>query len=190
MKAAIALLADYATQNAARRLVFQMSQAAEFEFIGSLLPSHVSLKQSFVFEHMPRLEAWFDSFAARTIPFDVTLNSVYYTAWEGYGILGFEVVETPVLRNLHVQINRELLGVVANPSAAFDGDEYRFHLTVELGPIAQTNPFKAFYDNLTDKIVNLTFRACHLALFFYADRPIRSGSFILYRVMPLGHLEL
>jgi hypothetical protein len=144
---------------------------------------------------MSRLEAWFDSFAARTTPFDVTLNSVYYSTftippWEGYGILGFEVVETPVLRNLHAQINRELVGVVANPSAAHDGDEYRFHLTVELGPIGQTNQFKAFYDNLTDKTVNLTFRAYHLALFIYADGPIRSGSFILYRVMPLGHLEL
>ncbi len=189
MKAAIALLADYSTQNLARRMVFEMSQAAELEFLGSLLPSHVSLKQPFVFEDMPRLEAWFDSLAARITPLDVTLNSVYYSTWEGYGILGLEVVETPVLRNLHDQINRELVGVVANPSAPHDGHEYRFHLTVELGPIGQANPFKAFYDSLTDKTVNLTFRACHLALFIYSDRPIRSGSFILYRVMPLGHVE-
>ena len=190
MKAAMALLADYATQNIARRLVFKMSQAAEFEFFGSLLPSHVSLKQPFVFEDMPRLEAWFDSFAARTTPFDVTLNSVYYSTWEGYGILGFEVVETPVLRNLHKQINRELVEVVANASAPHDGDEYRFHMTVELGPIRQANPFKAFYDSLADKTVNLTFHARNLALFIYADRPIQSGSFILYRVMPFAHLEL
>jgi hypothetical protein len=109
MKAAIALLTDYATQNFARRMVFEMSQAAELDFLGSLLPSHVSLKQPFVFEDMPRLEAWFDSLAARTTPLDVTLNSVYYSAWEEYGILGLEVVETPALRNLHTQVNRELI---------------------------------------------------------------------------------
>jgi hypothetical protein len=157
MKAAIALLADFSTQNFARRMVFELSRRADLEFFGALLPAHVSLKKPFVFEAMPRLEAWFDSFAARTAPFDVSLASVYYSAWEGYGILGLEVVETPILRALHTQINRELPGIVENPSAPPDGDEYRFHLTIELGPTAQGEPFKAFYDQLTDKTVNLTF---------------------------------
>jgi 2'-5' RNA ligase len=186
MKAAIALLADFPTQNFARRMVFEMSQTAEMEFFGSLLPAHVSLKQPFVFEGMPRLEAWFDSFAARIAPFDISLDSVYYSEWEKTAIVGLHVVETPTLRNLHNQINRELAEVVANPSAPHDGDEYRFHLTVELGPIGESNPFKTFYDGLADKTLNLTFHTSHLALFFYADRPIESGSFITYRVAPLG----
>jgi hypothetical protein len=99
MKAAIAILADYPIQNLTRRMVFEMSQLGELEFFGSQLPAHVSLKQPFTFENMDQLEAWFDSLAARTDPFEITLDSVYYTEWNAYAIVGFDVVETPNLRN-------------------------------------------------------------------------------------------
>ena len=188
MKAAIALLADFSTQNIARHMVFEICQSAKMEFFGSLLPSHVSLKQPFTFEDMDKLEAWFDSLSARTAPFDVHLDSVYYSALDEYGIVGLHVVETPILRSLHNQINHELPSIVENPSAAHDGDEYRFHLTVELGKTTLGNPYKTFFDGLTDKKVDLVFRAQHMAMFIYADRPIQSGSFILYRVMPLGEV--
>jgi 2'-5' RNA ligase len=188
MKAAIALLADSKIQNIARRMAFEISQQAEIEFFGSLLPSHVSLKQPFTFERLDRLEAWFDSLALRTSPFDVTLKDLYYAEWENYAIIGFNVVETHRLRELHNQINRELAAIIIDPSAPHDGEEYRFHLTVETGKFGKTNPYKAFYENLEQKEIRLSFRAAHLALFFYADRPIQPGSFILYRVKPLKHI--
>ena len=186
MKAAIALLADFKVQNVARRMVFEMSQRTPIEFFGSLLPAHVSLKQPFTFEDMDRLEAWFDSFAAQTAPFDIELSSLYYGEWDQVGIIGFQVMETPMLRALHNQINRELAQVVEDASAPHDGDEYRFHLTVELGKIDITNPFRTFFETIPDHNVQRTFRATHLAMFYYADRPIAPGSFIIYRVMPLG----
>jgi len=55
-----------------------------------------------------------------------------------------------------------------------------------MGKIGAANLYKTFYDGLPDKRVELTFQATHLTMFFYADRPIQTGSFILYRVMPLG----
>ena len=186
MKAAIALLADFQIQNVARRMVFEMSQKTDIEFFGSLLPSHVSVKQPFTFENMGQLESWFDSLAARMSPLDIELDSAYYEEWDDYGIIGFSVRETSLLRALHNQINTELASVVKNPSAAHDGDDYRFHLTVELGKIGPINPYKILFDGLPEKTVHLSFRAKHLALFYYADKPIRSGSFILYRVMPVG----
>jgi len=186
MKAAIALLADFAAQNMARKIVYQLYQQSGIEFFGSILPAHISLKQPFPFESMDKLEAWFDALAARTAPFDIQLDSVYHSAWEGYGILGFQVVETPMLRELHNQINRELPGVVENPAAPHDGDEYRFHLTIELGKIGPDDPYRAWYDSLPEKAVQLTFRAQQMALFIYADRPIQSGSFIVYRVKSLS----
>jgi len=186
MKAALAVLADYQVQNLARRMVFELSQNYEMEFFGSLLPSHVSLKQPFAFESMDRLEAWFDSLATRTAPFEVELDAIYYAEWDQVGFLGFNVAETPTLRALHDQINRELTEVVEDPSAPHDGEEYRFHLTMELGPVADINPYKTYFEGLVTKGVKLSFRAEHLALFYYADRPITSGSFILYRMMPLS----
>jgi 2'-5' RNA ligase len=186
MKAAIAILADYPIQNLTRRMVFEMSQLGELEFFGSQLPAHVSLKQPFTFENMDQLEAWFDSLAARTDPFEITLDSVYYTEWNAYAIVGFDVVETPNLRNLHNQINQELTAIVADPSAPHDGDEYQFHLTVEMGKTETVNPYKSFYESLPQKRVDLPFWATHLAMFFYTDRPIITGSFMLYRTMAMG----
>jgi 2'-5' RNA ligase len=185
MKAAIALLSDYPVQNTVRRMVYEISQLAQVEFLGSLLPAHVSLKQPFTFESMDALEAWFDSFSRGITPFRIALDRVYYDAWDDYAIVGLDVNETPTLRRLHNQINRELKEVVQDPSAPHDGDTYRFHLTIELGKTGSTNPFKRFYESLPEKQVSLSFIAQHIALFYYAGGPIEKGSFICYKVLPL-----
>jgi 2'-5' RNA ligase len=186
MKAAIALLSDYSVQNTVRRMVYEISQRAEVEFFGSLLPAHVSLKQPFTFESMEALEEWFDSFSKRVRPFRVGLDHVYYDEWDEYAIVGLDVRETPMLRGLHNQVNRELKNLVKDSSAPHDGDEYRFHLTIELGKTSTRNPFKQFYDALPEKQVDLSFIAEHIGLFFYADGPIEKGSFICYKVLPLS----
>ncbi len=185
MKAAIALLSDYSVQNAVRRMVYEIGQFAQIEFLGSLLPAHVSLKQPFTFESMDALDDWFTSLSSRVNPFRVELDQVYYEAWDEYAIVGLEVREMPTLRELHNQINRELKEVVQDPSAPHDGDEYRFHLTIELGKVGSQNPFKQFYESLPEKQVSLSFQAEHIALFFYADGHIQTGSFICYKVLPL-----
>ena len=185
MKAAVALLSDFHVQNVARRMVYEILQHGRTKFLGSLLPAHVSLKQPFTFEDMDLLEEWFESFSREITPFRIDLERVYYGEWEQHAIVGFEVLEIPVLRSLHNQINRELPGLVRDPSAPHDGDEYRFHLTVELGKVGETNPFKQFYDSLPEKQVDLSFMAKHIALFFYAEVPIETGSFICYKVLPL-----
>jgi hypothetical protein len=101
MKAAIALLANNQVQNYARRIVYELERESRIDFMGSLLPAHVSLKQPFAFEEMSRLESYFDLLAAQIRPFQIVLDEIYYTEWEGYGILRINVVETDVLRELH-----------------------------------------------------------------------------------------
>ena len=185
MKAAIALLSDYHVQNVARRMVYELNQKDRIEFLGSLLPSHVSLKQPFTIENMEAQEGWFESFSKRVPTVHIQLERVYYDAWNEYAIIGFEVLETPILRSLHEQINRELKEVVRDPSAPHDGDDYRFHLTIELGKVVNTNPFLQIYEALPEKNVGLSFMAEHIALFFYPREPIEAGSFICYKVLPL-----
>lgn len=185
MKAAIAVLSSYHVQNVARRMLFEISQRACVEFLGSLLPAHVSLKQPFTFEEMDVLEEWFESLSKRISPFRIQLERFYYDSWDDQAIVGLEVLETPTLRGLHEQINRELKDVVLDPSAPHDGDEYRFHLTIELGKIGGLNPFKDIDDSLPEKNVDLSFTAEYIALFFYPYEPIKAGSFICYKVLPL-----
>ena len=185
MKVAIALLADYPVQNIARRMAYEIRQRGEIEFLGSLLPSHVSLKQPFTFESMDVLEGWFDSFSKRVSQFLIKLDHIYYDTWSDTAIVGLGVDETPTLRTLHNQINRELKELVLDSSAPYDGDEYRFHLTVELGKVGNTNPFKHYYESLPEKQISLSFKAELIALFYYADGPIEKGSYICYKVLPL-----
>jgi 2'-5' RNA ligase len=185
MKAAIALLADFPTQNIARRMVYEITRHAPIRFLGSLLPAHVSLKQPFTFEDMDALEHWFSHFTGNIQPFRIELDRVYYTEWEGYAIVGLHVRETPALRQLHNRINQELSYVVNNPSAAHDGADYEFHLTIELGPTGSGNPYKEFYEALPEKQLDLSFLAEYLALFFYLE-PIEAALFNCYKVLPLG----
>lgn len=185
MKAAIALLSDYSVQNAVRRMVYEISQHARVKFFGSLLPAHVSLKQPFTFENMEALESWFESFSKGVAPFRIELDRVYYSEWDEYAIVGLNVHETPILRSLHNQINHELKEFVHDPTAAHDGDEYHFHLTIELGKVGRLNPFRQFYESLPEKQVDLSFVAEYIALFFYSGQALEPGDFICYKVLPL-----
>jgi hypothetical protein len=120
------------------------------------------------------------------VPFRIDLERVYYDEWDKYAIVGFEVLETPILRALHNRINEQLKDIVRDPSAPHDGDEYRFHLTVELGNVETENPFKQLYDSLSEVQVDLSFKAIHIVLFLYPYEPIEAGSFICYKVLPLS----
>ena len=189
MKAALAVLASREVQNYARRIVYELDRQYNRPFLGSTLPAHVSLKQPFTFEDMTVLEGWFASLAAAIPPFEINLDRFYHAAFSGYGILGLNVVETPMLRSLHEQVNRDLAQVVCDPTAAFDGEAYRFHLTIELGAVGEVDIYKAYFDDLESKAVNLAFTTRELALFYYADRQPGPDSFLVYKVLPLGSLS-
>jgi 2'-5' RNA ligase len=183
MKAAFVLLADYKTQNFLRKIVFALEQNYQIDFCGSLLPAHVSLKQPFAFENMEKLEPYFDALAASIPPFMIELDEIYYTGWQGYGILGVNVKETSILRELHNRLNWELPELVQDASAPHDGDKYHFHMTIELGKTTEANPFRDYFDKLTEKRVNLAFLAQELALFYYTGKD--HLSYFNYKVLPL-----
>ena len=189
MKAAIVLLANTPTQNFNRRIVFELNTKYQVAFYASLLPSHVSLKQPFTFEDMDVLENYFDGLAARTPPFDITLDRFYSEEWAGYGILGLNVVESPILCGLHNRLNDELSRLFKDTRAAHDGSEYHFHMTIEMGKVEGLNPFQAYFDGLADRQVNFTYRVKEMALFYYAEEAGRGVTFINYRVMSLGGLS-
>jgi 2'-5' RNA ligase len=186
MKAAIVLLSDNAVQNYTRQFVYQLSTRWEVPFFASLLPSHVSLKQPFTFENIETLQRFFDAFAASIRPFEIALDGLYSETWSGYGILGMNVVETAELRAMHNRLNTELPGVVKDASAAHDGAEYHFHLTIEMGKVDGSNPFQSLYEQIADKRIQLKFTPRNLAMFFYPQRSEFDTTFITYRVQPLG----
>ena len=186
MRAAVVVLADGAVQNYARRIVYALNTRWGVPFYASLLPVHISLKQPFAFEDMAALEDYCDGMAASLRPFEVRLDRLYYTEWNGYAILGINAVETPTLRGLHERLNRELAGLFADTRAPHDGSEYHFHLTVEMGPTGEPNRFKEYFDSLRDKALDLRFTARALGVFFYPQSSGQPQTFIHYRTCQLG----
>lgn len=186
MKAAIVLLADYRIQNYVSRIILDLNRKYNIDFLASLLPAHISLKQPFSFESMEKLENYFDLLTNSIKPFEIELDKIYYTEWKEYSILGFNIKETNILRNLHNRINREIKELFENTSAPHDGDTYHFHMTIELGKIVGENVYKNYFDNLENRKVNLSYVVKDIALFYYADESFEIGSFMNYKVLPLG----
>jgi 2'-5' RNA ligase len=190
MKAALVLLSDIAVQNTARRIAVRLCAEKGLPFYAAALPSHVSLKQPFAFDDFECLDAFCERFAASVAPFDLTLDRFYLYASADYGVLGLNVVETPFLRGLHERLNAELAQVFADTRAAFDGADYSFHLTIEIARAAVHLPIlREYFTALPDPVLDLRFTARELGVFFYPDETLAPGSFVVYRVLPLGRTE-
>jgi 2-polyprenyl-3-methyl-5-hydroxy-6-metoxy-1,4-benzoquinol methylase len=164
-------------------MVYDLDRQYGIGFLTSLLPAHVSLKQPFSFESMELLEGYFDALAASIPPFTVELTHVYHARWGGYGILGLDVRETDTLRALHNRINKELGELFEDPSAAHDGEGYRFHLTIEMGKVEGQDVYQRYYDEMEDRSVNLSFTAREIVLAYGGAQG--AGSFTIYKVLPL-----
>lgn len=187
MKAAIVLLSGNQVQNFARRIAVRLCAEKGLPFYAAALPSHVSLKQTFVFEDFERLDAFCERFAASIRPFEVALDRLYLYERGDFGVLGLNVVETPVLRGLHERLNRELAQVFADTRAEFDGADYRFHLTIEIARGARNLAvLREYFRGVADPAVDLRFSARELGVFFYPDEALTPGTFVVYRVLPLG----
>jgi len=191
MKAAFALLFDHRVHNTVKKLAVEMHQKYRIGFAGSQLPPHVSLKQPFLISDLPAIEAFFDHFAASIDPVDITFPSV-----GGPGdapVLWLEVEENEILRNLHLRLNRELAEWFpnANTQAPYDGADYMFHLTVALGPPAPFDDelvslYRSIASALGKREFVLRTTSRYLGLFYYDEDKIVPGSFITYKILPLG----
>ena len=186
MKAAVVLLADYPVQNFVRRIAVDLNRNYQVDFFSSLLPPHISLKQPFLIEDLEDLDHYLNTLAKQIAPFEIFLDRIYHEEWEGYGILGLNVVETYSLRRLHNLLNKDLVRLFKKPAAPHDGDSYRFHLTIEMAKITTRDPFREYFERLPEKLVNMSFTARFMAMFYYAQETYLPGSFVTYKVLPLG----
>jgi len=189
MKTALALLADHNVHNFIRKLAVDIHSKYRTGFLASLLPPHVSLKQPFQVSSLSKLEAYFDQLAETIQPFEITLTRLELIVSpfndDELGILWLDVQENQLLRDLHNRINRELSERFENTYAPFDGPNYHFHATVELGgqPVEVYRRIYAEYEHIE---VNLRFTAREIAMFYYGDFSGGPGTFVTYKVLPVG----
>ena len=189
MKATFALLADQATHNAVRTLAWHLHCTYRTGLRASRLPPHISLKQPFAIADIPALECYFDTFAARLSPFAVTLPTIRIistpTSPEVTGIVWFDVEETPLLRQLHNQLNHDLAHAFGDTHAPFDGDSYHFHMTVAIS----NQPTEAYHQmqaNFGGADLKRSYTVQEIAMFVY-DETIPGGmDYMTYKILSLG----
>lgn len=145
LEAAFVLLPDVSVQNRVRESVLRVHHACDGQLRWMTLTPHVSLKQPFGLESLQNVERYFDQLAARTPPLRARLGSVELQPpppRSNEHILWASVTEADTLRALHEQLNEELANVVDDPSADFDGADYRFHMTLAFVPNERLQPMR------------------------------------------------
>ncbi len=101
MKAAFALLADYETHNAVRKLTWHMFQRHGISLEICRLPPHVSLKQPFDIPDVALLESYVTELAGSLSPVTVRLTELQLIEAAGKeetsGILWLKAEQSPQL---------------------------------------------------------------------------------------------
>ena len=189
MKAAFALLADAPTHNKVRGLTWHMYQKYGISLGACRLPPHISLKQPFDILDVRDLEGYMTELVASLPPVDITLTEMQLIEMAGSegpsGILWLQADKSPILRQLHARLNKELALRFGDTHADFDGPEYQFHLTLTLGklPLAR---YQAIYQEFQDVLGVFRFQARSLALFAYDNSIGSETEYISYKILPLG----
>jgi 2'-5' RNA ligase len=97
--------------------------------------------------------------------------------------------ETETLRQLHTRINEELAEQFPDTQAPFDGLSYHFHLTVALGG-ASSLRYQSIITELESQNIAFQAIARHLVMCYYDDDQISPGSFLTYKILPLGKTHM
>lgn len=189
MKATFVLLANPEVHNFVRKLSWDIHQKYHTGTRHAALPPYVSLKQPFNAPDLPALENYMAELADTIPPFDVRLTElqavpIFYDDME-YGILWIDVEETATLRGLHNRLNQDMNLLFGDARADYDGDAYRFHMTVMMcGQLMEI--CRKYQSDIQHSQVNLHYTARELAMFVY-DEPLGPhGDFLCYRILPLN----
>jgi 2'-5' RNA ligase len=188
VKATFALLAKAEIHNLVRRLSWDIHRKYRTGIDICRLPPHISLKQPFDISDLNPLEEYMTELADHIQPFEINLTGlelIEATIDElETGILWLKVDEMILLRQLHNRLNQELTLRFGDVSAAFDGPEYHFHMTVAIGG-QPVDTYKKIYSEFAGQLKDLQYVARELGMFVYDDREEINAGYITYKILPL-----
>lgn len=172
MRVGIALMVE---DELANRMTSISLRLREFGFnlrVLRLWP-HVSLKQPFMVDDFERFEAYFDGLAARLEP--QLLHFAGFCFWSiaetvAEGVVVLQVLPNARLQQLHAQLNAELEHEFGGTQADFDGDDYKPHLTVGIGPY-RASELPRLEQALGEWTNEAPTVASKLGMFVYEERP-------------------
>jgi len=188
MRTAIALLVD--DDFAIRMASFtRRCRAYGFKWRDLRLPADVSLKQPFVVNDFERLEKYFEEFARRIEPQQLNFDGFRFWGSAEEGVVMADVIASTRLRQLHMQLNTELEQTFGETQADFDGEAYRFHLTVAIGESRADLLPQLNADIANWKLDEVT-ESSRLAMFIYEESTHPNSLYGVreygtYKVLPL-----
>jgi 2'-5' RNA ligase len=189
VKATFALLASAEIHNLARRLSWDIHRKYRTGIDIYRLPPHISLKQPFNIFDLHPLEEYMTDLADSISPFEANLTGLELieATIDGLetGILWLNVKETVLLRHLHNRLNLELTSRFGDVSAAFDGPDYHFHMTIAIGgqPIGT---YQKIHNEFASRLNDLQFTVRELGMFVYDDWEEINAGYITYKILPVG----
>jgi 2'-5' RNA ligase len=139
LKVAFALLPDRELANRVSAAALAAHGATGGRLRWPRMPSHLSLTQPFAIESLPPVERYFDQLAKELEPIVVTLGGIEIQPPSANGpeaVVWVGVRACPALLEVHERLQRDLGAVVTDASAPFEGDGYRFHMTLGFLPAA------------------------------------------------------
>ena len=189
MKATFALLANAEIHNLVRKLSWDIHRKYRTGIDVCRLPPHISLKQPFDISQLNPLEEYMTDLSDSIPPFEVNLTGLELIEATiddlETGILWLNVQETKLLRQLHNRLNQELTLRFGDVSAAFDGPDYHFHMTVAIGG-QPVETYKEIYSEFAGHLKDLQYMVRELGMFVYDDIEEINAGYITYKLLPIG----
>jgi 2'-5' RNA ligase len=179
MRCGIAVLVDNEVHNYAMRKAAEINKNINNGFIGVRFLTHLSLKQPYHIDNLQEMENYFDYLSKSIVPFEIEVSGTYL--WEK--IIGLVVIENNQLRSLHNRINKELKERFTNTAAPYDGEEYRFHVTIAYGG-SSSEEYRRVYELVKDEIYYRKVVINEIILFYSEED--EGLNFVLYRKNGLG----
>ncbi len=180
MKAAIALILEGEAHAAVRRVALELHKQHGYGLSAAQLPVHVSLKQPFQISSLAEIETFFDAFAKKLEPINLTLPTLEFFHVDGVLTAYLDVLEDAKLRPIHNRLNAELEHQFGNTQAPFDGETYHFHATAVM---EYENPKTLEAQKLrSGERFDISTTASNLGLFIYTRDDFALASYVVYKM--------
>jgi len=182
-----ALLLDYEVHNRLRNIIYKLIKEQHVGIEPSLLPQHISLKQSFYVSEIEEIEKYFEEFALSLSSFEITCKAIDLINMKDEEnetqVLWLDIQESQELRETHNRLNNDLKNKLHIQNSGFDGDTFHFHSTLTYGH-NQYKKLSEIKNELNDEFNEISFQAKEIAMFYSVDE-LRPGRFISHKILPL-----
>lgn len=162
MKIGFAILLENESHNFARRMELELCD--KFGLCWGLKQSpHITIKSPFDTDKLEPFVIYLENLSKNTPSFDVELRGFNYFKQK---VIFLEVIETPLLKRLHVQILKDLEHEFKIKPHQLEGRNIKFHSSLALNDVTTTK-FKKAKSYLKKYHPKFKFKAKTLGIFYY-----------------------